>query len=79
MRRSRELLLRAAANAVKLPSSFASVLAKECPWLDGIEEVSESLGLELLEEQIKALKVSPSQVERFLYSYNARVRGEMQR
>lgn len=76
---SRELLLRAATQAVNLPPLFASALVTECPWLDGAEEVSESLGLELLADQIKALNVSPLLVEQFLYAYNARVRAEMLR
>jgi hypothetical protein len=72
---SRELLLRAAANEAGLPPSFAVVVATECPWLDGTEEVSESLGLELLADQMSRMNLSSMLVEQFLYSFNARVRA----
>lgn len=73
---SRELLLCAAANDVALPLAFARLLAEECPWL-GSEEVNESLGIELLSEQCAQANVAHSQVEQFLYAYNARVRAQV--
>ena len=75
MTASRELLLRAAANEAGLPPAFAVVVAAECSWLDGTEEVSESLGLDLLAEQMGRMNLSPALVEQFLYSLNARIRA----
>jgi hypothetical protein len=74
----REIVIRTAANEAELPVGFAKAVVAECPWLDGINEVSESLGIDLLSEQVAKSGVSPSEVERFLYAYNARVRSHTQ-
>ncbi|MBX3628028.1 MAG: hypothetical protein KF892_23670 [Rhizobacter sp.] len=75
MTHRREVLLYAAANEVGLPIEFAKLLAAECPWLDGHEEINEDFGPDLLVEQFTKQNVSRSQVKDFLYAYNARVRA----
>lgn len=71
----RELIIRTAANQAGLPVPFAKAVVAECPWLDGTEEVSESLGVDLLSEQVTNAGITLPQVVRFLYAYNARVRA----
>lgn len=74
MTKHRELLLRAAANEAGLPAAFAVAVAEECPWLSGNDEISQSLGLDLLDEQIARFAVEPSKAEDFFHAFNARVR-----
>lgn len=78
MTRHREVLLYATANEIGLPIEFAKLLAAECPWLDGHEEISEDLGPDLLVDQLAKQNVSRNQLEDFLYAYNARVRAHLE-
>jgi hypothetical protein len=71
----RGALIRAAVEDARLPAELAELLAAECPWLDGAEEVSESLGPELLSEQAAQAHLEPAQIEQFFAAYNARVRA----
>ena len=71
----RTSLIRAAASDAGLPEKFAELLAEECPWLDGFDEVSELLGPELLSEQAAQEKLRPEQVRQFFSAYNARIRA----
>lgn len=68
-------MIHAAAKDAGLSPEAAEVLIAECPWLDGANEVSESLGPELLSEQAESLHLSHAQVERFLCCYNAGVQA----
>ncbi|WP_140637588.1 hypothetical protein [Methylibium rhizosphaerae] len=75
MSNHRTALIRTAAEEACLSAEAAEVLIAECPWLDGVEEVNDSLGPELLSEQARSLHLSGKQVEEFFYCYNARVRA----
>lgn len=75
MNSHRTTLIRAAVGDAGLPAEFAELLAAECPWLDGAEEVSESLGPELISEQAARAHLQPEHVHEFFSAYNARVQA----
>jgi len=77
MSKSREELIRAAAQRASLSARFADALVAECPWLDGTSTVSQDLAPQLFAEQAAALSLSASQVERFCAQFNNLVDAEL--
>jgi hypothetical protein len=70
----RRAIIEAAGAEACSPAEFIATVNAECPWLDGTEEMSETLGPELLAEQSVKAGLSPRQIQGFIKAYNAQIR-----
>jgi hypothetical protein len=73
MKTHRDTLIETATADSELPPGFARLLIKATPWLDGTQEVSEELALDLLAEEAGAFNLSQSKISEFIDRYNTLV------
>lgn len=70
----RDQIIRTAADAARLPETLSKLLLVEAPWLDGAEEVSGEIAVDLLAADAERFGVEQQSVEAFVSRYNALVR-----
>ena len=74
----RETVIRIATTDSHLPEGFALQLIEDEPWLDGLEELSEEIAIDLLAQAASAFQLCTSQISAFVGRYNLLVRAVTQ-
>lgn len=74
----RETVIRSATTDSDLPEGFALQLIEDEPWLDGLEELSEEIAIDLLAQAASAFHLCTSQISAFVDRYNLLVRAVTQ-